>query len=152
MTLDPAQCASDIFDTYSELTAFEAVDFPATFAAAYETYAAQGIISVAVNTGGTESLIESVLRNRPITINDLGDALADYWATVGLTPAPGYTSVSNDAASLKSTFRAAVVASIRDTRSDPPFEEFITNIEGAAKSITWTGILSGGGSNTSGVT
>jgi len=153
MSLDPVAGAAAINTAYQTTITFpRAGDYPADYATAYDDYASAGDVTGAINTGGDKSIIEAALNAAPTTAAALGAAFAQYWATVALTPDPPNTAVVNDAATRSAAFIAAVEASIRDTESAPPFQEFITNLEGAAKTIVWTITDSGGATFTSGVT
>lgn len=150
MALVPENAAADINTAYQGAIQFPpAGDFPADVADAYDSYAAQGTVIGAVNSGGDAGIIEAALRAAPTDADSLGQAFADYWATVALTPAPGNTLVVNDALAKAALFVSAVEQSITDSPSDPPFEQFIKNIEDTAvKSVIWTVTSSGGGTTT----
>jgi hypothetical protein len=138
MSLDFAACAAAINDRYQNAITFPRTgDYPSEFAGAYEDYAKAGVVNGAVNSGGAFAIIESALRRAPLTPEELGTAFAEYWATIALAPEPPNLSVTNNAVAVTPAFIEAVRKSIRDTRSVPFFEEFIENVEAAAKTITW---------------
>ena len=138
MSLDPAGGAAAINTEYQATILFPQVgDYPAEFATAYDDYAKAGVVTGALNTGGDKSIIEAAVRAAETTPAALGEAFAQYWATVAILPAPPNLSSVNDAANLGGVFAAAVAASVRDTESVPYFGEFITNVEAAAKAVVW---------------
>lgn len=123
-------------------------DYPSAFAAGYDNYAKEGIVLGAENNGGTKMIIETFLRgvsSRSQTITDFAQALAEYWATVAITPGlPAHggievVSISNDALSHVADFETAIRASITQTESKPYFHQFVSNIETmAVRKIIWT--------------
>lgn len=139
MALVPSNCASDIYDQYSLIIQppFDVSGYPDAFATAYDDYASLGVVSGAISGGGDKSIISNAWSG-PLTVTTLGTALANYWATVALTPAPPNISSVNNATSLTSSFIAAITSSLRDTESTPYFLEFVSNVETVVKSIQWT--------------
>ena len=139
MSLNATAGAAAIDAKYQITIVFPRVgDYPAEFATAYDDYAKAGVVAGALNTGGDKSIIEAAVRAAETTPAALGEAFAQYWATVAILPAPPNLSSVNDAAALGANFAAAVAASVRDTESVPYFEEFISNLEAAAKTVVWT--------------
>ena len=148
MALVPATCAAALWTAYSPIVLGTPVNYAPAFASAYETYASAGTVPGATNTGGTESILEAFVAaviSRVETIDEFAQALADYWATVAITPgSPAHggtsvTSVVNDALSQVAAFRSAIVASITDVDTAPYFEQLIVNIENIGVSaVTWT--------------
>lgn len=141
MALNSASCAANIYEAYKPAQMQQPTDYPAAFAAAYHNYASAGVIAGAVSGGGNASIIENFMRgvtSNTNTITEFAQALADYWATVGLTPAPPNLASVNNAASKVAAFEAALRASITDSDTQPYFKHFIDNIEAVAKTINWT--------------
>lgn len=160
MSLVPASAASAITTAYLAIanldtdgsaldTPLVPSDFVQAFADGYDTYAKAGVVPGAANAGGTKSLLTAVLSAQAVPatatfVTTLAQALADYWATVAVTPgdpAHGGTSVAtvtNNASTLVSAFAAAITASITTSESSPYFETFVVNIEEVVKTIVWT--------------
>lgn len=156
--LNASQCAENITNAYLPAAGLTANgepstepptgDYPAAFAAAYNNYAKKGIVLGATNNGGDATIIEMFMRgvsSRSQTITDFAQALAEYWATVAITPGlPAHggievVSVSNNALSHYADFEAAIRASITQTESKPYFHQFVSNIETmAVRKIIWT--------------
>lgn len=119
----------------------DASSFPEDFARGYDEYAMSGVIVGAVSDGGDWNIISSYLRSGNVNVVTFGYALARYWATVNVTPAGGFISVSNTANSLanRELFVNAVRASMTDKVKTPYYKHFIDNIENIALSkVTWT--------------
>lgn len=156
MALVPANAAAPIASAYRQKanltqdgqpldTAPVSTDYPAAFADSYDTYAAAGEVPGSTNTGGTKAAIANCLADQAtLGVDTLAQALADYWATVALTPGtPAHggssvESVTNDAATRVAAFKDAITTSITAAESTPWFEQFIANVEAAAKQIQWT--------------
>lgn len=171
MALDPSKCAKDITAAYLPFVGLdeygnnwptgedappapERGNFAKGFAKAYNDYAKSGKILGALNTGGDSSIIENylisldpeqveVVPEDPVAA--FAQALADFWATVGVDPgevAHGGTAVSkveNDASSLTEAFKAAILMSLTTEEKKPYFYHLINNIEAVALSqIVWT--------------
>lgn len=154
MSLLPGNAAAAIAAAYSGAIQFPPTgDYPLEFATAYDQYAAGGVVPGAVNSGGALQGLEAELIAAPTTPARLGKALADYWATVALTPDSGNTNVINDALAKESLFVSAVQASLTASESNPPFEQFIRNVETTAvKSVVWTVTASDGSTTMEGIT
>lgn len=141
MSLNSTQCAANIFEGYQSVIAQEVTDFPLAFANAYHDYASLGVIPGAVSGGGDKGIIETFMRSvtsTPSMVDDMAQMFADYWAGVGLVPAPPNVSSVNNSSSLFSSYRQAIINSITQSDTQPYFNHFIANIETVVKSITWT--------------
>lgn len=122
-------------------------DFASEFGQHYNNYGKKGIVLGAVNNGGGFSQIISAmtnLNNNKANISLLGASFAQYWSTVALingSPAHGgvsVASVTNNAMSKASAFKSAIESSYTQNRLEPPFQQFLSNIEQVVKSIQWT--------------
>lgn len=153
MALNFINCAANISQDYQSASGINAGGLPSggslsgsfagDFAFNYNEYAIQGLVPGVINTGGNIVFLENAIGN--ITVQDLAQAFANYWATVAVTPgapAHGGTSVAsvvNDAIAKTALFENAINASITSTESTPWFQSFIENIEVIAVSnIIWT--------------
>lgn len=143
-------------DDYSQGLVPDSIDVPADtssfakdFAAAYDKYAAEGIVLGGLNIGGVVASIETYLTSLstpdPAAIDNFAKALSAYWATVAIVPglpAHGGTSVVsslNDALAHEADFKVAIEASITTEESKPYYFNLIKNIETmAVKLIIWT--------------
>ena len=141
MALNSASCAAAINSGYIPAQQQEPNSYPADFANAYHDYASAGIIAGAVSGGGDASIIEGFMNgvtSDPATVVRLATALANYWAGVGLIPAPPNIASVNNAATLIPAFTAAILATITTSDTQPYFKTLIDNTEAVAKTIAWT--------------
>lgn len=158
MALDPTVAASGITDVYLQIAGLKADgtpdpdavpsgDFPTGFAGAYDTYAKDGVVAGATNSGGDTSILSGFLSGagQPVAASDFALAFAEYWGTVAVSPgAPAHggvsvVSVTNDAIAHVSDFEAAIAASTTNQLSMPFYLAFIQNLESMAVSlIQWT--------------
>lgn len=138
----PAVCITpdgEIIDSFDNKPVTK--DFPDQWASGYNQYTLDGVVTGAISDGGDETIISSYLKSGGFSPTSFGYMLADYWATVHVTPAGGFVSVSNDAVANKDLFVAAVYASMTETISKPYYKSLIDNIENIAlSSVTWTAI------------
>ena len=158
MALTPSTAAEGISLAFQDVAGIDATgtptcslpvgDFPADWATAYDDYAAAGVVLGAENSGGTKSILADAMAtvtSSPASIAMLANAMANYWATVAVTPGtPSHggvavASVVNNAETLVPLFQAAITVSIAATEDKPWFETLVTNIETmAVASIVWT--------------
>ena len=144
MALNAATGASAIYTALStHIANWPSTSFPSAFASAYKTYSQAGTLSGGGGVSGSESegILSSFLSSftSNTTPDDFAQTLANYWATCLLVPAGGVISVVNDAASKKSAFKTAILASLTTTEKTPYFKDFMQNIQSIAlPTITWT--------------
>lgn len=119
--------------------------FPDDFAHGYNEYAKTGLVLGALNEGGDKSTLADFLSSDDMNIDTFALALANFWATVAVTPGvpthggTAVISVVNDASSKVSLFKDAINASLTDQEMKPYYNHFIKNIEDIAVSqIIWT--------------
>lgn len=159
MALDPTLAADLIWLAYRDVAGLDAEGKPAPDApagdyvidwpSAYDTYAEQGIVLGADNSGGNTAILTEFFRggvgNDAATITRFATALAEYWSTVAVSPGiPAHggsvvISVSNSAMACIQDFEAAILASLSSVESKPYWLHFIENVQNIAVSkIIWT--------------
>jgi hypothetical protein len=119
--------------------------FPSDFANAYNTYAKQGVVLGAENTGGNTSILSGVLtRTTHVAVDEFALAFAQFWSTVAVSPGPpghggsGVNAVENDALSKVGLFKQAIEMSLTTVESKPYYHRFLRNLENiAVKAILW---------------
>lgn len=119
-------------------------DYASAFASSYHAYSLTGQVLGAEHGTEQPAIIQSFMSAGVHSITGFAQALANYWATVLLTPGiPSHGGlavalVTNDAAAQASAFMSALSATITDTRVTPLFDTFLSNIESIAlPAITW---------------
>lgn len=125
-------------------------DFADSFATAYHDYASEGTVPGALSGDGDKSILSDALLScndngsDKESINILASGIANYWATVCVTPGtPAHggsavTDVSNDSASRVSEYKSAIEGSYSSSESQPYFQNFVQNIENVVKTVVWT--------------
>lgn len=125
-------------------------DFADVFATAYHNYASNGTVPGAESGDGDKSILSATLTacyengSNLESINILAQGLADYWATVCVTPGdPAHggttvTDVTNDSSSRVLAYKTAIENSYRSSKTLPYFEHFVENVEAVVKTVIWT--------------
>lgn len=139
-------CAINPDGSYIENGVADNSTYADDFAAAYDTYAKEGVVLGATNSGGDTTSILSVMRtDTHINVTEFAQAFATYWSTVAVDPgAPAHGGVSvagvvNDAMDHVGDFEAAILASLTTEESKPYYHKFLRNLENmAVKKINWT--------------
>lgn len=159
MALIPNIASSGIYTGYMDVAGLDesgvvdpkpAVgDFAKNWADSYNSYAKEGSVLGALNTGGNtgpiEAFFNSSLPNSSSSIIVFATALAEFWADVAIDagmPAHGGStviSVTNDALLHIPAFQQAILATLTSSESKPYFFSLIDNIQKIGVSaITWT--------------
>lgn len=160
MALNPNQLAQALWDALKPVAALNDDGSPSDdeptgnftdgFVGALNSYAMEGEVPGADNSGGDTSLIESLLNQArsnesSVDVSEFAFAMANFWSTVAVEPGdPGHggnsvVSVTNNALAHVSDFESAITASFRDTETKPYFLHFTQNLQSMAISkITWT--------------
>lgn len=163
MPLDPKVASDELTKAIAKACAMELVDgeltpikdgdvdtstYPDDFALGYGKYAMGGMVLGATSTMGDISIISDFLESAKSAgsadVSLFALALAEYWATVSITPGvPSHggtavVSVVNNAMAMVGAFQSAIMASMTDKISKPYYFNFVKNIEDMAVSnIIW---------------